>query len=96
MVDFVSFHDLSQESASIYFKCGPFFIIHLLSCCSFLRPLMGEQYAKMELKYTEGGHCQSVLYPQTIFIHAVLLACYHDITQLLQVRVRVRQTVLEL
>jgi len=24
-------------------------------------PLTGEQYRKMELKYPEGGHCQSVL-----------------------------------
>ena len=27
-------------------------------------PLTGEQYGKMELKYPEGGHCQSVLRPQ--------------------------------
>jgi len=39
----------------------------------------GEQYGKMELKYPDGGHCQSVLRPQGIFdvplyfliIHAV-------------------------
>jgi len=30
-------------------------------------PLTGEQYGKMELKYPEGGHCQSVLHPQGIF-----------------------------
>jgi len=27
-------------------------------------PLTGEQYGKMEPKYPEGGHCQSVLRPQ--------------------------------
>jgi len=27
-------------------------------------PLTGEQYGKMEAKYPEGGHCQSVLLPQ--------------------------------
>jgi len=30
-------------------------------------PLTGEQYGKMELKYPEGGHCQSVLRPQVFF-----------------------------
>jgi len=27
----------------------------------------GEQYGKMDPKYPEGGHCQSVLHPQVIF-----------------------------
>jgi len=27
-------------------------------------PLTGEEYGKMEPKYHEGGHCQSVLRPQ--------------------------------
>ena len=27
-------------------------------------PLTGEQYGKVEPKYPEGGHCQSVLRPQ--------------------------------
>ena len=30
-------------------------------------PLTGEQYGKMEPKYPEGGHCQSVLRPQGVF-----------------------------
>ena len=30
-------------------------------------PLRGEQYGKMEPKYPEGGHCQSVLRPQGVF-----------------------------
>ena len=30
-------------------------------------PLTGEQYRKMEPKYHEGGHCQSVLRPQRVF-----------------------------
>jgi len=30
-------------------------------------PLTGEQYGKMEPKYLEGGHCQSVLHPEGIF-----------------------------
>jgi len=30
-------------------------------------PLTGEQYGKMEPKYPEGGHCQSVLGPQGVF-----------------------------
>ena len=30
-------------------------------------PLTGEQYGKMEPKYHEGGHCQSVLRPQGVF-----------------------------
>ena len=30
-------------------------------------PLTGEQYGKMEPKYAEGGHCQSVLRPQGVF-----------------------------
>ena len=30
-------------------------------------PLTGEQYGKMEPKYPEGGHCQSVLCPQRVF-----------------------------
>ena len=30
-------------------------------------PLTGEQYRKMEPKYPEGGHCQSVLHPQVFF-----------------------------
>ena len=30
-------------------------------------PLTGEQYEKMETKYPEGGHCQSVLRPQGVF-----------------------------
>jgi len=30
---------------------------------SFNHSLTGEQYGKMEPKYTEGGHCQSVLRP---------------------------------
>jgi len=29
--------------------------------------LTGEQYGKMEPKYPEGGHCQSVLCPQEVF-----------------------------
>jgi len=27
-------------------------------------PLTGEEYGKMELKYPEGDHCQSVLCPR--------------------------------
>ena len=30
-------------------------------------PLTGEQYGKMEPKYHEGGHCQSILRPQRVF-----------------------------
>ena len=30
-------------------------------------PLTREQYGKMEPKYPEGGHCQSVLRPQGVF-----------------------------
>ena len=30
-------------------------------------PLTGERYWKMELKYPEGGHCQSVLRPREVF-----------------------------
>jgi len=30
-------------------------------------PLTGEQYGKMEPKYPEGDHCQSVLHPMGIF-----------------------------
>ena len=30
-------------------------------------PLTGEQYGKMEPKYPEGGHCQSVLRPHGVF-----------------------------
>ena len=30
-------------------------------------PLTGERYGKMEPKYPEGGHCQSVLRPQGVF-----------------------------
>jgi len=30
-------------------------------------PLIEEQYRKMELKYPEGGHSQSVLHPQGVF-----------------------------
>jgi len=30
-------------------------------------PLTGEQYRKMEPKYLEGGHCQSVLRTQGVF-----------------------------
>ena len=30
-------------------------------------PLAGEQYGKMEPKYPEGGHCQSVLHHQGVF-----------------------------
>jgi len=30
-------------------------------------PLIEEQYGKMEPKYPEGGHCQSVLRPQGVF-----------------------------
>ena len=30
-------------------------------------PLTGEQYGKVEPKYPEGGHCQSVLRPQRVF-----------------------------
>jgi len=30
-------------------------------------PLTGEQYGKMEPKYPEGGHCQSVLRSQGFF-----------------------------
>jgi len=30
-------------------------------------PLTGEQYGKMELKYPEGSHCQSVLHSQGVF-----------------------------
>ena len=30
-------------------------------------PLTGEQYGKMEPKYTDGGYCQSVLRPQGVF-----------------------------
>jgi len=30
-------------------------------------PLTGKQYGKMEPKYTEDAHCQSVLRPQEIF-----------------------------
>ena len=30
-------------------------------------PLTGEQYGKMEPKFPEGGHCQSVLRPQGVF-----------------------------
>jgi len=30
-------------------------------------PLTGEQYGKIEPKYLEGGHCQSVLCPQRVF-----------------------------
>ena len=30
------------------------------------RPLTGERYGKMEPKYPEGGHCQSVLRPQGV------------------------------
>ena len=30
-------------------------------------PLIGEQYGKMEPKYPEVGHCQSVLRPQGVF-----------------------------
>ena len=29
--------------------------------------LTGEEYGKMEPKYPEGGHCQSVLHPQGVF-----------------------------
>jgi len=36
----------------------------LLSGCSFLT---GEQYGKMEPKYPEGGHYQSVLRSQRVF-----------------------------
>ena len=42
------------------------------SMLEWLRKLLthhshGEQYGKMEPKYTEGGHCQSVLRPQGVF-----------------------------
>ena len=39
-------------------------------CFEWLRPpppLTGEQYGKMEPKYPEGGHCQSVLRSQGFF-----------------------------
>jgi len=35
-------------------------------------PLTGEQYGKMELKYPEGGHWQSVLRPPGGFLNVPL------------------------
>jgi len=32
-------------------------------------PIKGEQYGKMELKYPEGAHCQSVLCPFNMVSH---------------------------
>ena len=34
---------------------------------NLLPPLTGEQYGKMEPKYPEDGHCQSVLRPRVFF-----------------------------
>jgi len=34
---------------------------------NLLPPLTGKQYGKVELKYPEGGHCQSVSSPQGVF-----------------------------
>ena len=36
-------------------------------------PLTGEQYGKMEPKYPEGGHCQSVLRPQGVLTSPFIL-----------------------
>jgi len=36
-------------------------------------PLTGEQYGKMEPKYPEGGHCQSVLRPQIFLTSPFIL-----------------------
>jgi len=66
LIDFLSFHDLSQESAIICFQYGPFFIIEWLFKTP-PSPLIGEQYGKMKPKYPEGGHSQSVLHPQVVF-----------------------------
>jgi len=102
MIDFLLFHDLSQEHASIYFQCDHFFIIEWLFI-SPLPPLAGEKYGKMEPKYSEGGHCQSVLHTQginsvemvapfNVLSHprnTMLLACYLErIAQILWVRVK--------
>ena len=65
-IDFLSFHDISQEIASIYFQCSSFFIIEWLFI-SPPTPLIGEQSKKMDPKYPEGGHCQSVFCPQGVF-----------------------------
>jgi hypothetical protein len=111
MIDFLSFHDIpQQESASIYFQRGPFFIIEWL----LIYPppsLTEEQSGKTEPQYPEGGHCQSVSCPRVVFnVHlveapfnvvshprdTVLLAFYPDrIAQILPFRLRVRQTVSE-
>jgi len=37
-------------------------------------PLTGEQYGKMEHKYPEGGHCQSVLMSPFIYNNSVEMA----------------------
>jgi len=65
MIDLPSFHDLSQENASIYFRCGSFFNFEWLFI-NPIPPLTGEQYGKMEPKYPEDGHCQSVLRTQGV------------------------------
>ena len=60
----------AYESGNTYFQFGLF----LLGACSYLLPLLlEEQYGKMELKYFEGDHCQSVLHPQRIFNIPVIL-----------------------
>jgi len=82
MIDFLSFHDLSQERASIYFKYGLFFIIESLFISLFIiewlfisppPPLIEEQSGKMEPKYSEGSHCQSVLCPQGVLTSPFLI-----------------------
>ena len=63
-LNFVSTAMITKRTKT-YFHCGPF----LLSGRSKFFPptLAGKQYGKMEPKYSEGGHCQSVLRPQRIF-----------------------------
>ena len=70
-IELVFFHFIIMKqgyhttlSASTYFQCGPFYwvVVHISS-----PPLTGEQYGKMEPKYSEGGHWQIVLRPQGAF-----------------------------
>ena len=43
--------------------------------------LTGEQYGKMEPKYPEGGHCQSVLRPHGVFNVPLYFQCmFHEST----------------
>jgi len=54
---------LAHESASTHFQSVTFIEWLFISHAA---PLTGEQYGKMEPKYLEGGHCQSVSRPQEV------------------------------